>query len=113
MLVASVHGDLDEGDDHGEDHPYVDHLHVGGHRQGLGKSKKAATKQKKGKKRENSQCCKDEKDGEVDFNNHINVILDKDPRDEADGHQGDGGDEHGEDVADYWPAKADLHHKAL
>ena len=81
MLVASVHGDLDEGDDHGEDHPYVDHLHVGGHRQGLGKSKKAATKSivEKIEKKENSQGGKDKKYGKVDFNNHINIVLDKDP----------------------------------
>ena len=85
MLIASVHGDLYEGDDHGEDHPDVQHLHVGGHWQGLGETKKAATKYVKSRrverieKRENSQGCEDKKYGEVDFNNHVNVVLDKDP----------------------------------
>ena len=44
VLIASMHGDLYKGDDHGEDHPDVQHLHVGGDWQGLGESKKAATK---------------------------------------------------------------------
>ena len=77
-----MHGDLYEGDDHGEDHPDVQHLHVGGDWQGLGESKKAAKKfnnKVKNRKEENSQCCQDKKDGEVDFDNHINVVLDEDP----------------------------------
>ena len=81
VLIASVHGDLYEGDNHGEDHPDVQHFHVGGHWQGLGESKKAATKSivEKIEKKENSQGGKDKKYGKVDFNNHINIVLDKDP----------------------------------
>ena len=31
VLVEGVNGDLGEGDDHGEDHPDVEHLDVRGH----------------------------------------------------------------------------------
>ena len=89
-----------EGDGHGEDHPDVDHLDVRSHRQSLSETQKT---EKDFKNCQilvlNLQCGQHKLDGKVDLNDHVNVVLRKSPGDEADGDEGGGGDEDGQDVA--------------
>ena len=46
----------------------------------------------------------DQENGKVDLNDHVYVILSKEPCCEADGQEKDGWDKHGEQVTDDWPA---------
>ena len=62
---------------------------------------------------EYSQSGQDQKNCQVDHDNHVNVSLVVDLADVADGEENDGGDEDGEDVTDQRPPKADVHFNTL
>ena len=107
--------DLSEGVEHGEDHPDVDHLNVRGGGQ-------AARDPNEAEIIGNSkplliygylQSGQNEKNGEVDHDNHVNIPLVVNLADVADRQEDDGGDEDGEDVADERPPETDVHFHPL
>ena len=65
--------DFKEGDDHGEEHPDVDHLEVGGHWQSLGMSQVTARKEVQmfDNYLRHLHGGKDEKDGKVYSNDQM------------------------------------------
>ena len=107
---------FEEGEGHGEDHPDVDHLHIRCRWQSARYTDEAERMFNyliKTLWTDYSQSGQDEKDGEVDHDDHVDVFLFVDIADVADGEEDDGRDEDGEDVADQRSAEADVHLHAL
>ena len=59
------------------------------------------------------QSGQNEKNSEVDHDNHVDISLVVNLADVADRQEDDGGDEDGEDVADERPPEADVHFDSL
>ena len=59
------------------------------------------------------QCGNDQQYGEVDLDDHVDVILGEDPRDEADHLKSNGGNENCQSVADKRSSKSDLNHNRI
>ena len=57
--------------------------------------------------------CQDQKDGEVDLNCHVNVVLGKEPCSVADEKKEDGREKHCQEVAHDWPSQGDLDNNNL
>ena len=51
------------------------------------------------------QCSQDQESGEIDPDDHVQVILVEHVGQVADGEEDDAGDEHDQDVADQWTSK--------
>ena len=104
-LGAGVQGHLQEGNCHGEQHPDVNHLDIGSDWQALGDSKEPTKRSHNNnvyKLKSYLQGSQDQEDGEVDLNNQVNVVISKEPCNEADGKEGEGWDEDCQDIADDW-----------
>ena len=52
--------------------------------------------------------CQDQQDGEIDLDDHVDVLLSEETRGEADDDKEDGWDEHGQQVVDDGSTKGDL-----
>ena len=79
-ILEADHQGLSEGIDHGEDHPDLDQLDVGGARKGLADPKKAEEHWKfssffLNQLEENLQGGYNKHDGQIDFNDHVKVLL--------------------------------------
>ena len=110
-LVGGMQDHFQEGDCHREQHPDVNHLDVRGDRQALGESQKTS------KDYESIigyiilldlHGCQDQQDGEIDLNDHVDVVFSKKPCDEADGKEEDGWDKYSQQIVDDWSAQGDL-----
>ena len=58
------------------------------------------------------QSGEDQQYGEVDLYDHVNIVLDKEPCNEADGEESGCGDEYCQDVADDRSAQIHLYSKS-
>ena len=101
-LLVGVESHFEKREDHGKDHPDVDHLNVRG-------GGKAARDPNEAEIIVSSeplfihlylQSGQNENNGEVDHDNHVDISLLVNLADVADGQEDDGGDEDGEDVTD-------------
>ena len=54
------------------------------------------------------QGCQDQKNGQVDLDDHVHVLLSKDPCSEADDYEEQGWDKHSQQVADNRSSKGDF-----
>ena len=52
--------------------------------------------------------CQGQHYGHVNLNDHVNIVLGKEPGGEADDDQQHGGDEHSEQVVDDWSSEGDF-----
>ena len=59
------------------------------------------------------QGCEDQKNGQVDLNDHIHVVLSKDPCSEADDDEEQGWDKHSQQVADNRSSKGDFNNNGF
>ena len=112
--MGGVKDHLKEGDCHGEEHPDVDHLDVRSNRQALGKAQEAKKCIKALGMRifcsfsrndlyqsvqigsGDLHSCEDQKNGKVDFYDHVHVLLSKDPCSEADDDEEHGRNKNGQ-----------------
>ena len=91
---------LKEWDDHGEEHPDVDHLEKGRRQKSLGESQVTARKEVQifDNYIRHLHEGKDEKDGEIYFNDHIHVVLCESSCCETDDKEESGRDEDCQEV---------------
>ena len=91
---------LKEWDDHGEEHPDVDHLEKGRRQKSLGESQVSARKELQifDNYLRHLHGGKDEKDDEIYFNDHIHVVLCESSCCETDDKEEGGRDEDRQEV---------------
>ena len=109
MFAVCVTSNLEQRNNHGENHPDVDHFDIRRRRKGTSYANVAA----KSSVRSfvlfviYSQCCQDKESGEVDANNHVKIVYIEDIDQMADEKENDAGDEDYENVTKKGTAKSD------
>ena len=97
-------GDLKEEEHHGDDHPDVNHLYIGGGWQSLGDAYEAEKRFcKKNFDFQSLQCCEYKECSEVDLYHHVDIFVSKDLTHLSQHDEDRGRDEHGKDVSDQGP----------
>ena len=115
-LICGMHDHLQERDCHCEEHPNVNHLDIRGDRQTLRQTQETE-EQSNWKILCTSNLdlhgCQDQKNGEINLNCHLNVVLGKEPSCVADDKEKDGREKNCQKVAHDWPSKGDLNYNNL